>query len=118
LILYAGNKVYHETQIQSWWETLITSFSFAAQQPNSDPGHLNFRFPDHTQVDIYTQWDSSERVISPPQRPLPTQHIAKTKGGSLTSLGFETAIRVNRRLQNCVLDFTATRIGQNISNNK
>jgi len=62
----------------------VGHFSFCAQQLNSGQGHLIFlgflirhtqtRAPTHPP----TREDSSERVISSSQSPLPTQHTTNT----------------------------------------
>jgi hypothetical protein len=48
-------------------------------QPRSSQGRLVLRFLDHAQLDIHTRYDSSERVISPSQRPLRTQHTTNKR---------------------------------------
>jgi hypothetical protein len=67
------------------------------------------KFLDHTQTH-HTRLDSSERVISTSQRPLPdnTQHSRQT---SMPPVGFETAIPAGQRPQTHALGRAATGTG-------
>jgi hypothetical protein len=70
------------------------------------------RFLNHAQLD--TRYDSSGRVISPSQRPLPTQDNTTYKHKRQTSVSraeFEPAIPATKRPQNYALDRAATGIG-------
>jgi hypothetical protein len=49
---------------------------YLAQQPNTGLGRLFCE--SHTHTDTHTRQNSSEQVIGPSQRPLPTQHTANT----------------------------------------
>jgi len=64
---------------------------------------------DHTRLD--KPQDSSERVISPSQRPVPdnTQHSYQT---SMTPAGFEPTIPVSEWPQTYALDRATSRIGE------
>ena len=61
---------------------VFTFFYIVAQQPKTGQDRLIFRFLDHTQLDTqtHTRLDSSERVISSSQRPLPARHTTNTRG--------------------------------------
>jgi hypothetical protein len=68
-------------------------------------------FLDHTHTD--TRWDSSGRVISPSQRPLPTEDNTtyKHRQTSMPTAGFEHAIPATKQPQTYALDRAATGIG-------
>ena len=63
-------------------ECRLFSFSVAQQPIRPRPSHL--RFVDHTVLDTDLLQDSSERMISPPQRPLPTKHVKNTRRTSIS----------------------------------
>ena len=68
------------------------------------------RFLDHTQLDINTLQDTSERIISSSQQPLHTQRNRHKRRISIISERFEPAIPATKRLDIYVLDNTATQI--------
>ena len=76
-ILTFMNRIIHEMYIQS--TNFFTRLSVALRpDPGSWPPLTGLR--DHTHCIHHTQYDSSGRVISPTQRPLPdnTQHSQQT----------------------------------------
>jgi hypothetical protein len=64
------------------------------QQPGSGQGLSMFMYLDHTQTHPV---DSSERVTSPSQGPLPAQHTITTRRTSMLSAGFKPAIQAIMR---------------------
>jgi hypothetical protein len=87
---------------------LIHNFLHGAAAP-CRPGHPDYRsFTITLRYTHRTRYDSSGRVISPTQRPLPdnTQHSQDTDTMSLA--GFESAIRASERPQTHALDRAAT----------
>jgi len=80
-----------------------------ARQPQWAKASSLSRIHDHTQTH-HTRQDSSGRVISPTQRPLPdnTQHSQQT---SMPPEGFEPTIPASERPQTHALDRAASGIG-------
>ena len=80
-----------------------------AQRPVLAQDLLFIELHDHTQTQ-HTRQDSSGRVISPTQRPLPdnTQHSHDT---FMSSTGFEPTIPASERRQTHALDRADTGIG-------
>jgi len=67
--------------------------------------HIHTHNYTHTHTHTHTRQDSSERVISLSQRPLPTQHTANTKRRtSMMSVEFEPTIAAIKQPQNYVLN--------------
>jgi hypothetical protein len=94
----------------------LLTFLPMAIQPKSGLGLHFLRFLNHTQLD--TRWDSPGRVISPSQRPLPTQDNTTYKHKRQTSMrpaGFEPANPATERTQTYALDGAATEIGVSIN---
>jgi hypothetical protein len=81
-----------------------------AQQPQWVRATLLSRIHDHTQTN-HTRWDSSGRVISSSQRPLPdnTQHSQETN--STPSVGIEPTIPASEQVLTHLLDHAVTGIG-------
>jgi hypothetical protein len=50
--------------------------------PNRPKAFSLLRFLDHTQLNTHTRYNSSKRVISTSQRPLPVQHTTNTRQGT------------------------------------
>jgi hypothetical protein len=79
---------------------------------------LRFLHHTHTHTQSDTQQDSSGRVISPSQRPLPTQDNTTYKHKRQTSMSravFEPAIPATKWPQTYVVDRAATGIGRTLS---
>jgi len=76
----------------------VNFFFFLALQPKSDLGRLAVEVAYHTQLNkqTHTRWDSSERVISPSQRQLPTQHTTNTRDENHALSGIRTRDHRNR----------------------
>ena len=69
----ADKNIYSSEGGENRMEIIVYRFLSVVQQPNSDPGSLVVevsRSHTHTRA----RWNSSGRVISSSQRPLPTQH--------------------------------------------
>ena len=90
---------------------IIYSSSVFAQQPPVGQSLLIHDVSRSRTTTYHRLQDSSGRVISPTQRPLPenTQHSQQT---SITPVGFERTIPASQRPQTHALDRADTRIGQ------
>jgi hypothetical protein len=89
----------------------LLHFLSAAQEPKSGLGRLFFevyRPQTITQTHTHTRQDSSERVVSPSQRPLSTRQTTNNRRISTLSAGFKHAIPGIKQLQTNALDRTAT----------
>jgi len=75
-------------------ECRLFSFSVAQEPIRPRPPHLRFLDPTVSDTDLLQ--DSSERVISPPQKPLPTQHTKKHETSIHALSGIRTRDPSNR----------------------
>ena len=71
--------------------TITTTTLSVAQQPNSGQSSLIFEVPRSQIIRHTTQYDSSERVISPSQSRHPTQHTKNTKTNIHATSGIQTS---------------------------
>ena len=84
--------------------TLPVLFFFVTQQPKSGLRSLTVEVS-RLHTGTISRLDSSERLNSWSQTPLPTQHTAKRQT-SMPSVGFELAISATKLLQTCAYDST------------
>jgi hypothetical protein len=112
---------YYEVELRLRFKMNTLYMKASIHTSNGSTAQIGFwprplRFLNHTELD--TRLGSSGQVISPSQRPLPTQDNRTYKYKrqiSMGSAGFETTIPAIKRPQTYALDRAATGTGQETS---